>query len=167
MAKSLKVLNYFSHDYYSREDIKLQQVLMEFGNEGYGVYWQMVEYLHEELGKIPNQPKILAHKFRTTESVVNGIINICFDIEGDFITSQRVTSNIEYRENERKKASKAGTKGAEKRWGKDRAPNRVAIGSDSKEKEKEISFSSKKENEGSTSLEEVSPSKAFDELFNN
>ena len=167
MAKSLKVLNYFSHDYYSREDIKLQQVLMEFGNEGYGVYWQMVEYLHEELGKIPNQPKILAHKFRTTESVVNGIINICFDIEGDFITSQRVTSNIEYRENERKKASKAGTKGAEKRWGKDRVPNRVAIGSDSKEKEKEISFSSKKENEGSTSLEEVSPSKAFDELFNN
>jgi|LakMenEpi03Aug12_release.lakeMendotaPanAssembly.Ray.scaffolds.fasta_scaffold538835_2 hypothetical protein len=167
MAQSLKVKNYFTHDYYSREDIKLQQVLMEFGNEGYGVYWQMVEYLHEELGKIPNQPKILAHKFRTTELIINGVTAICFNIDGNYITSDRVNANIEYREGKQKEASKAGTKGAEKRWGKNRVPDRVAIGSDSKEKEKEISFSSKKENEGSTSIDEVSPSKAFEELFNN
>jgi hypothetical protein len=167
MAKSLKVKNYFTHDYYSREDIKLQQVLMEFGNEGYGVYWQMVEYLHEELGKIPNQPKILAHKFRTNESVIVGVTKICFSIDGDYITSDRVASNIKFREDKQKEASKHGTKGAEKRWGKNRVPDRVAIGSDGKEKEKEKSFSSKKENEGSTSIDEVSPSIAFDELFNN
>ena len=42
---------YFSHDYNARNDIKIQALLVEHGAAGYGVYWIIVEILHEETAK--------------------------------------------------------------------------------------------------------------------
>ncbi len=46
--------HYFPHDYGARNDEKLCQLRMEFGAEGYGVYWMMVEAMHEQGGEIRN-----------------------------------------------------------------------------------------------------------------
>lgn len=43
---------YFSHDYGARNDPKLQKVLMKLGQSGKGVYWDLVEMLFEEGGKL-------------------------------------------------------------------------------------------------------------------
>ena len=42
--------DYFSHDYHSRDH--LRDVRKDFGLEGYGLYWCIVEILHEQGGSI-------------------------------------------------------------------------------------------------------------------
>lgn len=41
---------YFQHDYNARTDPKLQDVLIEHGAAGLGVFWCVVEQLYEQGG---------------------------------------------------------------------------------------------------------------------
>ena len=41
---------YFSHDFYSRDN--LSNLRMKCGLEGYGIYWCLVEIMHENGGEI-------------------------------------------------------------------------------------------------------------------
>ena len=42
---------YFQHDYNARNDPKLQDVLIELGVEGIGIYWCIIEQLYEQGGR--------------------------------------------------------------------------------------------------------------------
>lgn len=44
---------YFQHDYNARNDPKLQDVLIELGVEGIGIYWCIIEQLYEQGGTLP------------------------------------------------------------------------------------------------------------------
>ncbi|GAE14625.1 hypothetical protein JCM6292_788 [Bacteroides pyogenes JCM 6292] len=44
---------YFQHDYNARNDPKLQDVLINLGVEGIGVFWCIIEQLYEQGGKLP------------------------------------------------------------------------------------------------------------------
>ena len=44
---------YFQHDYNARTDPKLQDVLIEHGAAGLGVFWCVVEQLYEQGGHLP------------------------------------------------------------------------------------------------------------------
>lgn len=44
---------YFPHDYNARNDPKLQDVLIEHGAAGLGVFWCIVEQLYEQGGELP------------------------------------------------------------------------------------------------------------------
>ena len=44
---------YFQHDYNARNDPKLQDVLIDLGVEGIGVFWCIIEQLYEQGGKLP------------------------------------------------------------------------------------------------------------------
>ena len=41
---------YFSHDFNSRNDRKIIDLRMRYGMEGLGIYWCLIEALHEEDG---------------------------------------------------------------------------------------------------------------------
>ena len=44
---------YFTHDYNARNDLKIQEMMMDMGCEGIGIYWCIVEMLYENGGKLP------------------------------------------------------------------------------------------------------------------
>ena len=97
---------YFSHDYNARNDIKIQALLVEHGAAGYGVYWVIVEILHEEAS--------------TSVEQVKAIVKCCLEYglftedDGCFF-SKRVLGNINKRLDISEKRAKAGRMSAKKR----------------------------------------------------
>lgn len=112
----METKNYFQHDYRSRLDMKLIEVRMKHGTSGYGVYWCLVEMLHEGNGFIKMKPEVIAYDLQAPVEMIKDIIDICFKIEDGVITCDRVKQNLFIREEKRLSKSKAGTKGMEKRW---------------------------------------------------
>lgn len=109
---------YFQHDNYSRDDEKLIEVRMKHQMTGLGVYWCLVEMLHEGNGYIETKPKLLAFQLQVDEQVINDVVEICFSVEDDKITCNRVKQNLLYREEIKLKKSEAGKKGMSVRWNK-------------------------------------------------
>jgi len=113
---------YFPHDYNPTSDPKMQALLAEFGGLGYGVYWRIVEMLHEEEHhRIPLKGYVLtaiAKQMLTNAEQVQAIINYCisecflFDSDSEFLWSNRVNRNFEKRAELSEKRSVAGRLGA-------------------------------------------------------
>jgi hypothetical protein len=110
---------YFQHDNHSREDEKLIEVRMKHQMAGIGVYWCLVEMLHEGNGYIETKPKLLAFQLQVDEQVINDVVEICFTIEDGKITSSRVKQNLKDREDKFKKKQEIGRQNVSKRWNKD------------------------------------------------
>ena len=115
---------YFSHDYNARNDIKIQALLVEHGAAGYGVYWVIVEILHEETArelKLSNLTYVaIARQASTSVEQVKAIVECCLEYglftedDGCFF-SKRVIGNIEKRMDISEKRAKAGRISAKKR----------------------------------------------------
>ena len=115
---------YFSHDYNARNDIKIQALLVEHGAVGYGVYWIMVEILHEESEKklkLDNMTYVaIARQASTSVEQVKAIVECCLkyelfvEMDGCFF-SKRILKNINKRIEMSEKRAKAGRISAEKR----------------------------------------------------
>jgi hypothetical protein len=56
MAKN-KNLQYFSHDIYASQDSKIQDLMMEMGTSGYGIYWILIESLYKNFGKLEHSAR--------------------------------------------------------------------------------------------------------------
>lgn len=100
----MKASYYFAHDYHARFDPKLSALIKDFGMRGYGVWWVLVEVMHEQGGKIEKFPKLysgLAHDFMENEAYMKQIISalikdFCLLKEdATYIWSNRVTRNID------------------------------------------------------------------------
>lgn len=114
---------YFQHDYNPTSDPKVQALIGEYGAIGYGIYWRIVEMLHEdELHKLQCKKFIyiaLAKQMLTSVEQVETIIKNCIDIyelfksDDDFFWSERVMRNINKRTEISNKRSKAGKISAE------------------------------------------------------
>jgi hypothetical protein len=48
----MKETKYFSHDCFARNDRKIFNLRMKYKQEGYGIYWSLIEMLYENNGKI-------------------------------------------------------------------------------------------------------------------
>jgi len=112
---------YFSHDYNPTNDPKIVCLLGNFGGLGYGVYWRIIELLHqEENNKLPLKKYIyeaIAKQMLANAQQIEAIINEClntyelFISDGEFFWSNRVLSNVKRQEeisNIRSIAGKAG-----------------------------------------------------------
>jgi hypothetical protein len=111
---------YFQHDNYSRDDEKLIEVRMKHQMAGIGVYWCLVEMLHEGNGYIETKPKLLAFQLQVDEQVINDVVEICFSVEDGKITCKRVKQNLSEREEKFKKKQEIGRNNVLKgRWNKD------------------------------------------------
>ena len=121
----MKEAYYFSHDYNPSSDPKIQALIGEYGAVGYGIFWRIVEMLHEdELHKLPCKQYIylaLAKQLLTSveqvSSIVDYCINVCelFQSDNTFFWSERVIRNISKRTEISNKRSKAGKISAESR----------------------------------------------------
>lgn len=108
---------YFSHDYGSRNDPKLVKVLMRLGQEGKGVYWDLVEMLYEQGGYLMiSDCDSYAFALRTSEQCISSLINDfgLFENDGKKFWSNSVLNRLDKREAKSLKAKQS----ALKRWNK-------------------------------------------------
>jgi len=109
----MKTSFYFNHDLGARNDPKLQEITMEFGMEGVGIYWCLVELLYEQdgyllLDKCPSY----AFALRCDEKKIRRIVEIAFETDETRFWSDGVLKRIEITQEKRDKARKS----AERRW---------------------------------------------------
>lgn len=66
---------YFPHNYNARNDPKLQDLMMDLGAEGVGIYWCLVEMLYEQCGYLPfSSLKNIAYTLHTDKDKVGRVI---------------------------------------------------------------------------------------------
>lgn len=116
---------YFSHDYSTTSDPKVQAFLSVYGASGYGVFWRIIEMLHEDQQhKLPLKKYIfiaLGFQLKVDADEIEKMINCLIDdcdllrTDGDYFYSERVLNNMEKRQSVIEKRSYAGKKSAEKR----------------------------------------------------
>ena len=114
-------MNYFQHDYRSRLDIKLLKIRKRHGMTGFGVYWALVEMLHEGNGFIEMDAETIAYELQCDEQIVKDVIELCFDYFENNVTCNRVIDNLKFRREKASAKSKQGTQAVNIRWEKYRA----------------------------------------------
>lgn len=131
----MKETFYFQHDYNSRNDPKLQNVLMEHGCAGIGVFWCVVEQLHEQGGILPLAGiKGIAFALHVDAKVVESIIRDfgLFETDDENFWSESVNKRLQKRVEIKAKRKEA----AQHRWGSKCKSNANAMHLQSKEKER-------------------------------
>lgn len=116
---------YFSHDYSTTSDPKIQAFLSMFGASGYGVFWRIIEMLHEDQqNKLPLKKYIytaIGFQLKVdpveVEKMIHCLIDDCeiLKSDDDCFYSERVLNNMEKRKSVIEKRSMAGKRSAEKR----------------------------------------------------
>lgn len=116
---------YFSHDMNARTDPKMLKVIMRLGLEGIGLYWCLIELLHEQEGYIlMSECESIAFNFHIKKEVVLSLISD-FDLfknDENKFWSERVLRNF----TDRLLLSESARERANKRWKK---PKNNAIAS--------------------------------------
>ncbi|QQT60061.1 DUF4373 domain-containing protein [Sphingobacterium multivorum] len=108
---------YFSHDYGARNDPKLVKVLMKLGQEGKGVYWDLIEMLYEQSGYLMlSECDSYAFALRTTEACITRLVQEFGLFENDGIKFW--SNSVLFRLNERNAKSLKAKQSAQKRWEK-------------------------------------------------
>jgi hypothetical protein len=121
----MKKSYYFQHDFEAIADPKIQYILAKFGAEGYGLWWRIVEMLHQdEHNRLPLKPYVffaLDGQLALDNGVSKSFIDTCIeDVEllqtdGEYFWSERVLKNVGKMQDIKEKRSSAGKKSAEKR----------------------------------------------------
>lgn len=116
---------YFSHDYASRDDEKIRNVMFQFGWEGYGIYWGLVESLYQNDGYMQTHFDRIAYEMRIEKSMLISIISDfgLFKTHDDLFYSKSVLHRLKLR----KGKSMAAKKAAEIRWGKGKQKDANAL----------------------------------------
>lgn len=113
----MKETYFFTHDYNARQDPKMQEVLMDMGVAGLGIYWCVVEQLYEQGGQMPlSAIKAIAFTLHAPIEDVRKLIESygLFDNDGEMFWSHAVSRRLESRRGVTEKRAKA----AAKRWEK-------------------------------------------------
>lgn len=146
----MKETFYFSHDYTTRADEKIKQLLYHTGMEGYGVYWSIIEDLYQNNNSLRCDYARLSYDYRCSADLVQKVIE-SFDLFllDDFtFSSISIQKRLELREAKSLKAKQS----AKKRWGSNASSNANASKShngrnaikESKVKENKINIDSSK-----------------------
>lgn len=116
---------YFPHDYDASNDPKMVGFLDQYGAKGYGVYWKIVEMLHNDRDQLlPFEQYIyisIALPMKMTPKEVEDMICSCiepyrlFASNGEFFWSERVKRNVAVRAEISAARSKAGKESARRR----------------------------------------------------
>lgn len=111
---------WFKHDNNARNDEKILELRANFGAEGYGVFWMIVETMAEDENGIIQLKNMggLSLGYGVAKArlcdIINGAIELGLFKESEGkIFSNRMLKHKEFR----KELSEDGKKGADKRWG--------------------------------------------------
>lgn len=120
---------FFPHDFGARNDPKLQNVLMEHGCEGLGVFWCIVELIYEQGGVLPlSNCKSIAFALHVETKVVESVVNNfgLFENDGETFWSASINTRL----NKRAEITQKRKNAAMNRWNKPQndanAPNENA-----------------------------------------
>lgn len=113
---------YFPHEYNARHDPKCEELDIDFGNRGYGMYWKLVEIFSEQGGSVPvSRLRSLAHELREPIEDVLKVLDE-YDlfqretIDGvEFFTSRAIRKRLEHRAEVVEQKRAAGRRSAEVR----------------------------------------------------
>lgn len=115
---------YFQHDFYARQDPKLQNVLMEHGCAGIGLFWCLIEQLNEQGGVLSlDSIKGIAYSLHIEEDVVRSVITDFGLFKTDDKNFWSESANA--RKQRRDEVSDKRKKAANKRWGNDASSMQV------------------------------------------
>lgn len=97
---------YFSHDYNARNDLKMALLREDYGMEGVGIYWCLVEMLYEEGGYIElDEIESITKVLRTNTTVLRGVIDSkLFQKDDKYFFSAAVLKRLQERQNKSEKA---------------------------------------------------------------
>lgn len=130
---------YFSHDSNALADIKISAMRCDYGLEGYGLFWAIIEMLrNEESYKLPlskntyRKIKIATGATIDIEKYLNDCINEykevedgngLFNTDGKYFWSESLLKRMIKMEEVSAKRKKAGQRGAQGRWKKTEESN--------------------------------------------
>jgi hypothetical protein len=109
------VKNYLQHDYFSRSTPVLLKIRAKYGMAGLGVYWCLVEKIHECDGQLDYDVELLAFELGATVEQITGVVEQAFSIVDGMVTAEWIIDNLTEREAVRHKNSEAGKKSGESR----------------------------------------------------
>lgn len=105
---------FFSHDLNSHQDEKIIDLRMDYGMEGYGVYWLLVELLAGSSEyRMELNPKRIAFAHSVDEKVVSDVISKygLFEVEGNTFFSKSLMDRMSRLDDIKKRRAEAGRKG--------------------------------------------------------
>lgn len=118
---------YFPHDQNARNDPAIVKLRRKYGWEGYGIYFAIIEILHEQQGQIAQDDLDDIRYALNIENVefFNNVITMLYQVKllvitDGFLKSDRVLENLKLAEEKRTKRSRAGKKGMRSRWSPDK-----------------------------------------------
>ncbi len=142
---------YFSHDIFTREDLNIKRLISTHKMEGYGVFWGIVEFLHNNENKINlEELDLVAKDLNVSKKLVESVIKNfkLFTIRKNIVSSKRVAKNFKLQKEKSEKARKM----ANRRWERDSADAAALLqhchsNAIKEKKEKEIKENKNKEEE--------------------
>ena len=128
---------YFSHDNNARHDPKICALKADYGLEGYGRFWVVIEMMAEQedykLKMNQITIKALAFEFLTDKDEAEKFIKGCiekyelFVEEDDLFWSESLLRRMAIKDDKLEKKRKAGRKGASKRWKENKETNKIKL----------------------------------------
>lgn len=108
---------YFSHDYDTRSDEKIMDLMAEMSWAGYGLFWGIVELLYQNDGTLQRQYKRIAFALGSNESSVQSIVEDfnLFSINDTEFWSESLNKRLDERVKKSEKARESANIGWEKR----------------------------------------------------
>lgn len=106
---------YFSHDIFTRENLKIKRLINKYKMTGYGVFWAVVEFLHNNANRLSlDELSIIAHEIGVETEIVESIIKDfkLFSVKKNVVSSKRVAKNLKLQ----KEKSKIAKVSAMHRW---------------------------------------------------
>lgn len=118
-----KTANIFAHDSNARNDQKILQLRMKHKAAGYGVYFMILERLMEETDNMSVvNYNMLAYDFRVDAALVKSVVEdfglFVFTSDGKYFYSEKLSQQLDVKDELSKKRSKAGAEAMKKRWSK-------------------------------------------------
>jgi len=92
---------FIRHDADASRDTKIQELKLDHGMLGYGVYWALIEYLFEKGGKAKYDFRLLAHVLNVDVRTLRKILPDCiekyhlFDEEDSYFWSNRLNRELD------------------------------------------------------------------------
>lgn len=104
---------YFDHDYTARNDEKILALRSEFGYEGYGIFWAIIESICENKGSIRSQALGgLGVGLGVDKALLKNIVDFCVKWELFYEDNGEIRNHrVDYHFQKRAKLSEAGRKG--------------------------------------------------------
>ena len=153
---------YFSHDIFTRENLKIKRLINTHKMEGYGVFWAVIEFLHNNNNRLlMSELDIIAFDLGVDVSLVESVIKNfnLFNIRKKVVSSARVAKNIKLRKEKTEKARKKANKRWENNSGYATALPQQCYSNAIKEKESKEKESKEKESKEKESKEKESKEK--------